>query len=147
MAGMHAGPPDLDHAVTHVIERTQIELLIGVEAADASRRACRENTAGADHLHRAAVPDEQVLAVRIEAVDVQTGHRRLDPRPVLLDKDAPPQVLGLRDVLRRARPGHIKRSRTPAVRRVVLPQHAGSPFRRRISARLGRVDDGSAMVG
>lgn len=75
VVGVHAGPADLDQAGTDRVQRGQVELALRVQPSGDRGALRREQPVGADDLPDQRVADQQVVAVRVERVDVVAGLR------------------------------------------------------------------------
>ena len=79
--GMHAGAAELDHSGAQRAQPGQVELGFAVQPADAARGCRRQHAISADHRAGLSVAaggaHQQVLAERIEHVDVVAGRRAL----------------------------------------------------------------------
>ncbi len=71
VVGVDAGAAHLDESGADYGERAEVELALGVEPAGDRRPLGRQQPVGADDLTGRRVADEQVVAVRVEGVDVE----------------------------------------------------------------------------
>src|SRR5262249_33817598 len=65
-----------------------------------------QHAVGADDIPGGGLAHEEMIAVRVEAIDVETGLRALDPRPELVDEDPPAEPLRRSDVTLARGQGH-----------------------------------------
>jgi NifB/MoaA-like Fe-S oxidoreductase len=102
VVAVDTGPAGLDEDVAQIRETRKVELAIRVEPADLGGPVRRQHPVGADDLARAVLADQEVIAVVIERVNIQTGDRSVQPGTHLLGEDKVPQALRRRDLRRRA---------------------------------------------
>ncbi|EPJ39382.1 putative protein TPRXL [Streptomyces afghaniensis 772] len=93
VVGVHAGAADLDELGPDRGEGAQVELALGVQASGDRRALRRQQPVGADDLAGRLLTDEQVVAVRVERVDVQPGLRAGQQGAQLPGEDVVPQPL------------------------------------------------------
>jgi len=70
VVGVHAGAADLDQAGADRVERGQVELALGVQPSGDRRALRRQQPVCADDLSGRLLAHQQVVAVRVEGVDV-----------------------------------------------------------------------------
>lgn len=93
VVGVDAGAADLDEAGADRVERGEVELALGVQASGDRGPFRRQQPVGADDLAGERVADEQVVAVRVEGVDVEAGLRGGQQGAELTGEDVVPQAL------------------------------------------------------
>lgn len=75
VVGVHTGAADLDEARPDRVERREVELALRVQASGHRGPLRGQQPVGADDLAGHGVADEQVVAVGVEAVHVESGLR------------------------------------------------------------------------
>ncbi len=90
---MHTGAADLDEFRPDPAEGGQIELALGVQPPGDRRTLRRQQPVGADDLAGRLLTDEQVVAVRVERVDVEARLRAGQQGAQLPGEDVVPQPL------------------------------------------------------
>ncbi len=104
----------------------QIELALRVQAADTRRLMRRQHAIGADDLQRVEIAHEQVIAVRVERIDVE-ARRAAHVRAHFLGEHTVAQPLRFAQLVFGARPcgtqaelggDRLGRARQPAARQV-----------------------------
>ena len=96
--GRDAGPADLQETALKPGDRSQVEFALGVEATDTRGVAVRQDPRAADDLAGARIAHQEVLAVGIEIVYVQSARARLQLCAQLLAEDPISEGLGLADL-------------------------------------------------
>lgn len=77
--GVDAGAADLDEVVTDRVEAGEVELALGVEAAGDTGALGRQQPVRADDVPCVGLPHEQVVAVGVEGVGVETRLGSVEP--------------------------------------------------------------------
>ncbi len=89
------GAADLDQFPGQAMDVSQVELALGVEASDAPGLVVCKEPRAADDPSGSRLPHQQVLAVGVELVDVQSAYRWLELGAQLLAEDLVAQGLRL----------------------------------------------------
>lgn len=103
---MDAGPADLDQVVADRAEPAEVELALRVEAPGDARPVGRQHPVGGDDVAGGLVPDQQVVAVRVERIAVQAGFGSFHPGTELIGEDQVAQPLGGADLVLVGGEGH-----------------------------------------
>lgn len=77
--GVDAGAADLDEVATDRVEAGEVELALGVEAAGDTGALGRQQPVRADDVPCVGLPHEQVVAVGVEGVGVETRLGSVEP--------------------------------------------------------------------
>lgn len=99
VGGVDAGAADLHQVVPDGGEPGEVELALGVEPSRDGGPVGRQEAVGADDLAGALLPDEEVVAVRVEGVDVEAGLGAVEPGAEFTGEHLVAQPLGGADVL------------------------------------------------
>lgn len=79
VGGVDAGAADLDEVVADGVEVAEVELALRVQASGYAGPVRRQQPVGGDDVPGGGLPDQQVVAVRVEGIAVQTGFGSLQP--------------------------------------------------------------------
>lgn len=89
-----AGAADLDEVVPDRFETGEVELALGVEASGDAGAFGRQQPVRRDDLAALRLPDQEVVAVRVEGVAVQARFGAVQPGAELGGEDLVAQALG-----------------------------------------------------
>lgn len=106
MGRVDAGPADLDQVVADRAELAEVELALRVEAPGDPRPVGRQHAVGGDDFAGGLLPDQKMVAVRVERIAVQAGFGPLQPGAQLTGEDQMAQPLGGADLLLVGGEGH-----------------------------------------
>ena len=95
MFRVHAGPPRLDQLAADARQAREVELGVGVKAPGFARALGRKQPVGADDLLRGVLAHDQVVAVRVERIDVEAAVAAWQARAHFLREHAMAQCLRL----------------------------------------------------
>ncbi len=99
VGGVDAGAADLDEIVADGREAGEVELALRVEPSGYPGPVRRQQAVGGDDLVRGGLADQQVVAVGVERVAVETGFGAFEAGAELTGEDLVAQALGSADVL------------------------------------------------
>ena len=97
MRRMDAGTSEFRHPRTKEIEPGEVEFLLGVIAADALGGIGREDAIGADHLAAGHLAHQQVVAVRVVEIGIESWMERGQARAHFLGEHLVAQALRFAD--------------------------------------------------
>ena len=93
---MDAGPPEFDHRRPEVVKAAQVEFGFRVQPSEPTGLDGGQHSVGPHHAERCFVPDDQVVAVRVELVCVESVLAS-QFRSKFLGEDLEPQPLRILD--------------------------------------------------